>query len=88
MIHDVERDVVILTEQFRIAAAEKGSGYLLELAAGSVEEGEERSVHAPRASRGNRLPRPQDARSRPSTLRPARLERVHLFYEGEARRSG
>lgn len=41
LLHDVERDVIILTEQFRIATYEKGPGYLLEMMAGSVEEGED-----------------------------------------------
>lgn len=40
LIHDVERDVIILTEQFRIATHEKGPGYLIEAMAGSVDEGE------------------------------------------------
>ena len=41
LIHDVERDVVVLTEQFRIATHDKGPGYILEAIAGSVEEEEE-----------------------------------------------
>ena len=28
LIHDVERDVIVLTEQFRIATHEKGPGYI------------------------------------------------------------
>jgi ADP-ribose pyrophosphatase len=40
LIHDVDRDVIVLTEQFRIATYEKGPGYLIEAMAGSVEEGE------------------------------------------------
>ena len=41
LIHDVERDVIVLTEQFRIATYDKGPGYILEAIAGSVEEDEE-----------------------------------------------
>lgn len=41
LIHDVERDVVVLTEQFRIATHDKGPGYIVEAMAGSVEEDEE-----------------------------------------------
>jgi nudix-type nucleoside diphosphatase (YffH/AdpP family) len=41
LLHDVERDVVILTEQFRIATYDKGPGYIVEAMAGSVEEGED-----------------------------------------------
>ncbi|HEY7800211.1 MAG TPA: NUDIX hydrolase [Hyphomonadaceae bacterium] len=40
LIHDVERDVIVLTEQFRIATHEKGPGYIIEAMAGSVDEGE------------------------------------------------
>jgi ADP-ribose pyrophosphatase len=40
LIHDVERDVIVLTEQFRIATHAKGPGYLIEAMAGSVDEGE------------------------------------------------
>ena len=40
LIHDIDRDMIVLTEQFRIATHEKGPGYLLEAMAGSVEEGE------------------------------------------------
>jgi nudix-type nucleoside diphosphatase (YffH/AdpP family) len=41
LIHDVERDVIVLAEQFRIATHDKGPGYILEAMAGSVEEDEE-----------------------------------------------
>ena len=40
LIHDVERDVIVLTEQFRIATFEKGPGYIIEAMAGSVDEDE------------------------------------------------
>jgi ADP-ribose pyrophosphatase len=40
LIHDVERDVIVLTEQFRVATYEKGPGYLIEAMAGSVDQGE------------------------------------------------
>jgi ADP-ribose pyrophosphatase len=41
LVHDVERDVVIVTEQFRVSTYEKGPGYLIEAMAGSLEEGED-----------------------------------------------
>ncbi len=41
LIHDIERDVIVLAEQFRIATHGKGPGYLIEAMAGSVEEGED-----------------------------------------------
>jgi nudix-type nucleoside diphosphatase (YffH/AdpP family) len=40
LLHDVERDVVIVSEQFRFATHAKGPGYLIEMIAGSVEAGE------------------------------------------------
>jgi ADP-ribose pyrophosphatase len=40
LIHDIERDVIVLTEQFRIATFDKGPGYIIEAMAGSVDEGE------------------------------------------------
>ncbi|MBI1360599.1 MAG: NUDIX domain-containing protein [Alphaproteobacteria bacterium] len=41
LLHDVERDVVIVTEQFRLPTYAHGPGYLLEAAAGSIDEGED-----------------------------------------------
>lgn len=41
LIHDVERDVIVLAEQFRIATHDKGPGYIVEAMAGSVEDDEE-----------------------------------------------
>ena len=41
LIHDVERDVIVLAEQYRIATQAKGPGYLVEAMAGSVEPGED-----------------------------------------------
>lgn len=41
LIHDVERDVIVLAEQFRIATFDKGPGYIVEAMAGSVEDDEE-----------------------------------------------
>lgn len=41
LVHDIERDVIIATEQFRVATHENGPGYLIEAMAGSVEDGED-----------------------------------------------
>ena len=40
LILDVERDVVILTEQFRLPTYEKGPGWLIEAVAGSIDVAE------------------------------------------------
>lgn len=41
LILDVQRNIVVLTEQYRVATHNEGPGYLLELCAGSVEAGED-----------------------------------------------
>jgi len=41
LIHDIDRDVIVLAEQFRIATQEKGPGYIVEAIAGSVEDDED-----------------------------------------------
>jgi ADP-ribose pyrophosphatase len=41
LVHDIERDVIVATEQFRVATYERGPGYIIEAMAGSVEEGED-----------------------------------------------
>ncbi len=40
LLHDPGRDIVLLTEQFRMPTYEKGPGWLLEVAAGTVEPSE------------------------------------------------
>jgi len=41
LLHDVQRDVLIFAEQFRYAAYERtGQGWILDIVAGMVEEGE------------------------------------------------
>lgn len=40
LVHDVERDLFILAEQFRFAAYEMGEGWLVELVAGKIDGGE------------------------------------------------
>jgi len=41
LVHDTERDTVVLCEQFRYPTVEKGPGWILELPAGILEQGEE-----------------------------------------------
>jgi ADP-ribose pyrophosphatase len=40
LVHDVERDTIVLAEQFRVATFARGPGYIQELPAGSLEPGE------------------------------------------------
>ncbi|MCI4663483.1 MAG: NUDIX hydrolase [Neomegalonema sp.] len=41
LVHDLDRDVIVLAEQFRFATHEKGPGWLLEPPAGGLAEGED-----------------------------------------------
>lgn len=41
LVHDTDSDTVLLAEQFRFSTYDKGPGWILELPAGMVEEGEE-----------------------------------------------
>lgn len=41
LIYDTDKDELIFTEQFRCSTAEKGPGWILEIPAGTIEEGEE-----------------------------------------------
>lgn len=41
LIHDIERDVIIVIEQFRYAAYAAGPGYMLEAMAGSIDKDED-----------------------------------------------
>jgi ADP-ribose pyrophosphatase len=41
LVHDTERDEIILCRQFRIATWRKGPGYMIEIAAGSLEGDED-----------------------------------------------
>ena len=40
LVHVTDRDVVVLTEQFRFPTFDKGPGFILEAMAGSISEGE------------------------------------------------
>lgn len=83
LLHDVERDVLILTEQFRYAAYERtGQGWMLDIVAGMVEEGES----AEQVARREAL---EEAGYRLEELEPittffvspgGTTERIHLFY--------
>ncbi len=41
LVHDIDRNRLIVTEQFRYATYEKGPGWMLEAAAGAVQPGED-----------------------------------------------
>lgn len=68
LVHDVERDEVVLVEQFRIATRAHGSGWLAELAAGAIDRGE-----APEAAMRRELREELGYRVR-------RLARIGVFY--------
>jgi ADP-ribose pyrophosphatase len=41
LVHDVQRDVIVAIEQFRVATYAKGPGYMIEAMAGSLDDGED-----------------------------------------------
>ena len=83
LLYDVERDVLIFAEQFRYAAYQRtGQGWILDLIAGMVEEGES----AEQVARREAL---EEAGYRLEELEPiaaflvspgGTTERIHLFY--------
>jgi ADP-ribose pyrophosphatase len=82
LVHDLERDVIVLCEQFRPAAYMAGDGWLLELPAGKVDDGE-----TPQACIARELE--EEIGYRVRDLQPIgayfstpgySTERVHLFY--------
>lgn len=82
LVHDIERDVIVLCEQFRAAAYVAGGGWLIELPAGKVD-GEE----SPEDCMKRELEEELGYRAR--SLDPIGViypsagytsERVHLFY--------
>jgi ADP-ribose pyrophosphatase len=82
LIHDLDRDVVVLTEQYRVATIGSSDGYILELAAGSVEEGEDaetcirRELMEETGYRAGTLEKIAVYYASPG----ASSERIHLFY--------
>ena len=82
LLHEVEKDEVILVEQLRIATAESGNGWLLELPAGRVDPGEEPTQTALREAREETGAEPREIRLISSFfLSPGgSSERLHLFY--------
>lgn len=82
LLHDIERDVVIVTQQFRVATHDKGPGYLIEAMAGSVEEGEDpedclrREMMEEVGYRAGALTRVATAYASPGSS----SERIFLYY--------
>jgi nudix-type nucleoside diphosphatase (YffH/AdpP family) len=82
LVHDQEADTLTFTEQFRYPTVEKGPGWLLEIPAGSVEDGEE-------PAQTMRRELEEEIGCRVETLTPIHSfyvspggtsERIHLFY--------
>jgi ADP-ribose pyrophosphatase len=82
LVHDTQRDVFIMAEQFRFPSYLHGGGWLLELPAGKVDEGE-----TPEQCIRRELE--EEIGYRPDALEPITsyfpapgysAERLHLFY--------
>jgi ADP-ribose pyrophosphatase len=82
LVHDPEADTLTFTEQFRYPTVAKGPGWIMEIPAGSVEEGEE-----PADTMRRELE--EEIGCRVETLTPVHSfyvspggtsERIHLFY--------
>jgi nudix-type nucleoside diphosphatase (YffH/AdpP family) len=83
LLHDVQRDVLIFAEQFRYAAHERtGQGWILDIIAGMVEEGESAEQVARREAveeAGYRLEELEFIAT--FFVSPGgSTERIHLFY--------
>jgi nudix-type nucleoside diphosphatase (YffH/AdpP family) len=82
LVHDQEAETLTFTEQFRYPTVASGPGWILEIPAGSVEEGEE-------PSNTMRRELEEEIGCRVETLTPIHSfyvspggtsERIHLFY--------
>jgi ADP-ribose pyrophosphatase len=82
LVHDVERDVFILAEQFRFPAYEAGEGWLVELVAGKVDGDEKpetciiREIEEEIGYRAKKLESVATYFAAPAYS----TERIHLFY--------
>lgn len=82
LVHDVERDVFILAEQFRFPAYERGEGWLVELVAGRLDGDEtpeaciRREIEEEIGYRAHRLEPIAIYYAAPGYS----TERLHLFY--------
>ena len=82
LLHDAERDQILLCEQFRLPACDKGPGWLLEVPAGMIDGDEDPAESARRESL-------EETGYSPRTLERigcvylspgGSSERIHLFY--------
>lgn len=82
LVHDVERDVFILAEQFRFPVYEAGEGWLLELVAGKVDGKEKpadciiREIEEEVGYRARKV----EPIARYFAAPAYSTERIHLFY--------
>ncbi len=82
LVHDVDRDIFILCEQFRFPAYESGEGWLVELVAGRMDEGEKpeaciiREIEEEIGYRARKVESVATYYAAPGYS----TERLHLFY--------
>lgn len=82
LLHDLTTDEIVLVEQFRIAAFENGPGWLLEIPAGRIEDGDEAEPTARREAKEETGADPAECQFISSFyLSPGGCsERLSLFY--------
>ncbi len=82
LMHDLQVDEVILIEQFRVAAYHNGPGWLIEVPAGRIEDGDDAKATALRETKEETGAEPTDAEFISSFyLSPGGCsERLSLFY--------
>ena len=82
LVHDVPANEIVLVEQFRIATAENGPGFMIELPAGRIDSGEDPLTTAARETK-------EETGAVPGSLEHISTfylssgglaERLHLFY--------
>ncbi|MEJ0059231.1 MAG: NUDIX hydrolase [Terricaulis sp.] len=82
LVHDIERDVIVLCEQFRAAAYVAGGGWLIELPAGKIDgkETPEQCIRRELEEEIGYRPRALDPIGSFYASAGYSTERIHLFY--------